>query len=184
MTLGQAHTYRRKDVSVKKPLLLLVVLVLVSMVAASAMAQEEASLPGGPEPSTVDEVVLPRFISPLTPVSKPYSLGTDPADAGYYELDEPYDACGNTMLTNHDPGVFLVSYYSEEDMLAAPQENVVETFPRYGWDSPYIQLLRFDDIASIEDPYERLIAEDAKGQEILAWPGVRSVSMNTYGCAA
>lgn len=169
----------------KKSTITVVALVLMTLLSASlVLAQEEASLPGGPEPPTVEEVNLPHFSSPLTPISKPYSIGTDPADAGFYELDEPYDNCGNTMLTNHGPGVFLVGYYSEEAMLAAPQENVVETFPRYGWDSPYIQLLRFDDIASIEDPYERLVAEDAKGQEILTWPGVRSVSMNTYGCVA
>ncbi len=88
------------------------------------------------------------------------------------------------MLTNHDPGVILVSHCSEEDMLVAPQENVVETFPRYRWDSPYIQLLRFDHKASIEDSYERLVAEDAKRQEILACPGVKEGGMNTYGCVA
>lgn len=157
---------------------------LVLIVAASAVAQEEASLTGGPEPPVVDEVDLPRFSSPLTPISKPYSLGTDPADAGFYELDEPYDNCGSTMLTNHAPGVFLVSYYSEEAMLAVPQEYVLKTSPRYGWDSPYLQSLRFDYIASIEDPYERLIAEDAKGQEILTWPGVKEVGMSTYQCVA
>jgi hypothetical protein len=48
------------------------------------------------------------------------------------------------------------------------------TSPRYGPDSPYMQLLRFEDIASIPDPCERFAAEEAKRQEILySWPGVK-----------
>lgn len=142
-------------------------------------------MPGGPEPSVADEVSLPYFSSPLVPIAKSVPFGTDPNDTAYYQYYEPDDNCGNTMLTNHDPGVFMVQYHSEEYMWAAPQENVVRTLPRYSPDdSLCLQLLRFDDIANIEGPYERLIAEDAKGREILMWPGVKSVGMNTYGCVA
>lgn len=82
--------------------------------------------------------------------------------------------------TDHVLGEFVVSYYSEEAMWAAPQENVVHTYPRYGTDSPYLQLLRFEDIASILDLCERFAAEEAKRQEILYfWPGVRYATYNS-----
>jgi hypothetical protein len=58
---------------------------------------------------------------------------------------------------DHVPGEFVVSYY----------------------DSEGIQLLRFDDIASIPDPCDRFAAEEAKRQEILASPGVRDATYNS-----
>ncbi len=80
---------------------------------------------------------------------------------------------------DHSPGEFIVSYHSEEAMWATPQENVASTSPRYGPDSPYMQLLRFEDIASIPDPCERFAAEEAKRQEILySWPGVKYAEYN------
>ena len=83
--------------------------------------------------------------------------------------------------SDHQPGKFIVGYYSEEAMWAAPQENVLETKPRYGPDSPYRQLLYFEDIASISDPCERFAAEEAKRQEILTWPGVKYAEYNSIG---
>jgi hypothetical protein len=73
------------------------------------------------------------------------------------------------------PGEFVVYYYSEEEMWAAPQENVIDTSvyeptPTYFY---YMQTLYFEDIASIQDPCERFAAQEAKLQEILAWPGVK-----------
>ncbi len=53
-------------------------------------------------------------------------------------------------------------------MTTVSQEYVLRTSPRYGWNFPYLQSLRSGDIASIEGPHEALIAEDAKGQEMLA----------------
>ena len=58
-------------------------------------------------------------------------------------------------LSDHSPGEFMVSYYSEEGMWAAPQENVVETSPVYYPYLSYGQLLYFEDIASIQEPCER-----------------------------
>jgi hypothetical protein len=84
-----------------------------------------------------------------------------------------------------------VSYDSVEAMWASPQENVVHQFNR--WDSydtetgpvyypiPIeMQMLYFEDIASIADPCERFAAEEAKRQEILTWPGVSGVDYNIY----
>ncbi|HEX8258988.1 MAG TPA: hypothetical protein VF558_01710 [Rubrobacteraceae bacterium] len=65
-------------------------------------------------------------------------------------------------------------------MSAVPQECVLRTSPRYAWNFPYLQSLRSRDIASIEGPHEGLIAKDAKGQEMLAGPGVEVVGMSTY----
>ena len=49
------------------------------------------------------------------------------------------------------PGQFDVYYYSEEEMWAAPQENVMYTDVYYP--APrYLQTLHFEDIASIADP--------------------------------
>ena len=72
-------------------------------------------------------------------------------------------------------------------MWAAPQENVVYTYDYRTWYSPdtgivyypnYAQTLYFEDIASIADPCERFAAQEAKLQEILAWPGVKIAGNN------
>lgn len=98
--------------------------------------------------------------------------------AAFLQYDDPtslpsFYYCGIvvTPLNDHSPGEFTVSYSSGEAMWAAPQENVVHTITNE--DVPfvtplYLQILRFEDIASIPDPYERLAAEEAKFQEILA----------------
>ena len=72
------------------------------------------------------------------------------------------------------PGQFDVYYYSEEEMWAAPQENVIDTRVYDYAPYPYqMQTLYFEDIANIADPCERFAAQEAKLQEILAWPGVK-----------
>jgi hypothetical protein len=65
-------------------------------------------------------------------------------------------------------------------MWVVSQEYVLRTSLRYAWNFPYLQPLRSGDIAGIEGPHEGLIAEDAKGQEMLAGPGVGVVGMSTY----
>ncbi len=77
---------------------------------------------------------------------------------------------------DHVPGEFIVGYESEEAMLAAPRENVVETIPLPP--TIFLQRLRFDEIANIADPEERLAAEEAKRQELLSLPGVKYVEYN------
>ena len=86
-----------------------------------------------------------------------------------------------TGPSSHPPGEFVVYYYSEEEMWAAPQENVVYTrvydfTPIYIY---YMQELYFEDIANIPDPCEMFAAQEAKRQEILAWPGVK-IAGNAY----
>ena len=109
--------------------------------------------------------------------------------------EKPVPTCGWISSTgasdpsDHVPGEFIVSYESMEAMWAAPQENVKDTFEHWGWYDtetgpvyypiPYeSQVLYFEDIASIADPCERFAAEEAKLQEISAWPGVESVGYN------
>ena len=109
--------------------------------------------------------------------------------------EKPVPTCGWISSTgasdpsDHVPGEFVVSYESMEAMWAAPQENVKDTFEHWGWYDtetgpvyfpiPYeSQVLYFEDIASIADPCERFAAEEAKLQEISAWPGVESVGYN------
>lgn len=92
-----------------------------------------------------------------------------PQGAGVVEYGDP--SCASL---DHVPGEFIVQYDSEETMWAAPQENVVETLSP----SLFMQLLRFEDIASIPDSCQRLAAEEEMRQEILAWPGVQSVDYN------
>ena len=92
--------------------------------------------------------------------------------------EEPVATCDTGSLI---PGEFVVYYYSEEEMWAAPQENVIDTSvyeptPTYFY---YMQTLYFEDIASISDPCERFAAQEAKLQEILAWPGVK-IAGNAY----
>ncbi len=102
--------------------------------------------------------------------------------------EEPEVPC-ETGPPNRNPGEFVVSYYSEEEMWAAPQENVVHTDDYRTWYSPdtgivyypdYRQYLRFEDIASIPDPCERFAAEEAKLQEILTWSGVMGAHYDVY----
>ncbi len=102
--------------------------------------------------------------------------------------EEPEAACA-TGPSDRMPGEFSVYYYSEEEMWAAPQENVVHTDDYRTWYSPdtgivyyphYRQILSFEDIANILDPCERFVAEEAKLQEILAWPGVKIAGYHIY----
>jgi hypothetical protein len=99
---------------------------------------------------------------------------------------------GASSPDDHGPGEkIIVSYDSVEAMWASPQENVNHQFNR--WDSydtetgpvyypiPIeMQMLYFEDIANIADPCERFAAEEAKRQEILAWPGVKDAGFNGY----
>lgn len=73
----------------------------------------------------------------------------------------------------HAPGEFLVGYQSEEAFLAAPQENVVDTF-----DSIFVQQLAYPEIKADPNPSSRFSAEEAKRQELLARPGVSYVEYN------
>ncbi len=92
--------------------------------------------------------------------------------------EEPTATCA-TGPSDRMPGEFSVYYYSEEEMWAAPQENVVHSDVYYYNPVPYYrQILSFEDIASIPDPCERFAAEEAKLQEILAWPGVKDAGYN------
>ena len=55
-----------------------------------------------------------------------------------------------------------------------------ETSPVYCPNPSYTQTLYFEDRANIADPCERFAAEEAKRQEILAWPGVKYACYNGY----
>jgi hypothetical protein len=105
------------------------------------------------------------------------ALAQDSAGSGTVPVgeEEPVAPCETGPFTRM-PGEFVVYYYSEEEMWAAPQENVVYT-------SAYTpsQLLYFKDIANISDPCERFAAEEAKRQEILYfWPGVQNAGYNPW----
>ena len=95
-------------------------------------------------------------------------------------------------LGGHVPGEFIVTYESVEAMWAAPQENVKRISNDWGWyetdtGAVYypihsgIQVLYFEDIASIPDLCERFAAEEAKRQEILTWPGVKYAEYASIG---
>lgn len=88
-----------------------------------------------------------------------------------YSPENPY-APNALNPSDHEPGELVVRYYSEEEIWAAPQENVVDTD---AYTPYYDQLLYFEDIANISDPCERFAAEEAKRQEILTWYGMESV---------
>jgi hypothetical protein len=144
----------------KKPLLVVAMLYMVAVAIVPALAQE-----GEFDMITTEEGPVAtcawgptEFATPENPYA-PNAL--DPSD--------------------HVPGEFIVGYHSEEAMWVAPQENVLETKPRYGPDSSYRQLLYFEDIASIPDPCERLAAEEAKRQEILTGPGVKYAEYASIG---
>lgn len=70
----------------------------------------------------------------------------------------------------HAPGEFLVGYTSEEAFQAAPTENVIGTFPEI-----LAQHLAFPEVTG--DP----AAEEAKRQELSAWP---DVAYAEYNCTA
>lgn len=76
--------------------------------------------------------------------------------AGQYD-NSACEISGATPF-GHVPGEILVLYHSGE-----------------------MQTLRFEEIASILDPCERLTAEEAKLQEIRTWPEVRAVGFNGSG---
>lgn len=66
-----------------------------------------------------------------------------------------------------------MGYVSEEAFLAAPQDNVVDTF-----DSIFVQQLVYTEIKNDSDPSNRFAAEEATRQELLARPGVSYVEYN------
>ena len=112
------------------------------------------------------------------------ALAQDGAGSGTVPVEEPVAPCGwvspmgTSDPSDHEPGVLAVIYYSEEEMWAAPQENVVYTS---AYTPSHVQLLYFEDIANILDPCERFAAEEAKRQEILYfWPGVQNAGYNPY----
>ncbi len=146
----------------KKPMLVVAMLAMVLVATVPALAQmEEFTVTPAEEPVVTCEWVPTEPTKVISP-ENPYGYGPGASN--------PFD---------HSPGEFIVSYHSEEAMWATPQENVAKTSPRYGPDSPYMQLLRFEDIASIPDPCERFAAEEAKRQEILySWPGVKYAEYN------
>jgi hypothetical protein len=85
----------------------------------------------------------------------------------------------------------LVSYYYEEAMLAAPQDNVISTSDNSGWyyldegivyypTLVYRQTLHFEDIASIPDPCERFAARKRSARRYASWPGVKYAEYNGY----
>lgn len=83
---------------------------------------------------------------------------------------------GGAGVCGHSPGEFLVGYESEEALRAAPQENVVDTI-----ESILVQYVAYDEIKNEPDPAVRSAAEEAKKQELEAWPGVNYVE---YNCSA
>lgn len=141
----------------KKPTLVVVMLTMVLVTTVPALAQMEEF--------TVTPAEEPELTCGWVPKQVPWQehlLGPGASN--------PFD---------HAPGEFMVSYYSEEAMWAAPQENVVQTSPIYYEYPSYMQLLRFEDIASIADPCERFAAEEAKRWEILySWPGLKYAEYN------
>jgi hypothetical protein len=151
----------------KKPMLLVAMLTMVLIASAPTLAQ------------MADFTVVPAEEPAATCAWGPTEVATS---------ENPY-APNSLDPSDHKPGEFIVSYESVEAMWAAPQENVKDTFEHWGWYDtetgpvyypiPYeSQALYFEDIASIADPCERFAAEEAKLQEISAWPGVESVGYN------
>ncbi len=91
--------------------------------------------------------------------------------------DDPApEPAGAAPGCDHAAGEFLVGYTSEEALQAASPENVVETL-----DGILAQHLAFEEIKNIPDQAERLAAEEAKGQELGARPGVAYAE---YNCVA
>ena len=145
----------------KKPMFVVVMLTMVAVAIVPALAQD-----GEFDVITTEEEPVATCAWGPTEVATP---------------ENPY-APNALDPSDHQPGKFIVGYYSEEAMWAAPQENVFENKPRYGPDSPYRQLLYFEDIASIPNPCERFAAEEGKRQEILySWPGVKYAEYNSIG---
>src|SRR5215207_4812639 len=107
----------------------------------------------------------------------PTAVGRDkpgPAAPGESPVESPTGPPGGVpAICEHAPGEFLVGYASEEALQAAPLENVVETFT---W--ILAQHLAFEEIKNIPDPAERVAAEEAKRQELLARPGIAYVEYN------
>lgn len=101
----------------------------------------------------------------------------DPAIAPQNAALEEYPPV--TGLCDHVPGEFVVGYESEEAMLAAPQENVVETLPLPPY--VYLQLLRFEDIANIADLAEQRNTEETQRQQFFLNPGWKYVNYNCEG---
>jgi hypothetical protein len=107
----------------------------------------------------------------LTPV------GQDKPAPGESPVESPTGPPGGAPgICEHAPGEFLVGYASKEALQAAPPENVVETFTGI-----LAQHLAFEEIKNIPDPAERVAAEEAKRQELLARPGIAYVE---YNCIA
>lgn len=103
----------------------------------------------------------------------PAPVGQDKPAPGESPTGPPGGVPG---ICEHAPGEFLVGYASEEALQAAPPENVVETFTGI-----LAQHLAFEEIKNIPDPVERVAAEEAKRQELLARPGIAYVE---YNCIA
>jgi hypothetical protein len=110
----------------------------------------------------------------------PAPVGQDepgPTAPGESPVESPTGPPGSVSgICEHAPGEFLVGYASKEALQAAPPENVVETFTGI-----LAQHLAFKEIKNIPDPAERVAAEEAKRQELLARPGIAYVE---YNCIA
>ena len=154
-------------------------LVMFSLGVPVLSAQE---LPGGvaespgpptqPKP-TQEPIAEPDTETPTEPITQ------SPAETPVKEapLEPPVGPpAGVPESCDHAAGEFLVGYVSEEALLAAPQQNVAETF-----DGILVQHLVYDEIKNIPDPAGRLAAEEAKRQELAARPGVAYVE---YNCMA
>src|SRR5215213_6208761 len=126
----------------KKPMLVVVMLIMVAIAVVPAIAQLE-----------------------------------DPAITPQNAAIEQYPPV--TGLCEHVPGEFVVGYESEEAMLAAPQDNVMETLPLPPY--VYLQLLRFEEIVNIADPAEQRNAEEAQRQQLFLNPGWKYVNYNCDG---
>lgn len=111
--------------------------------------------------------------SPGDPPAKPG--GAVPGDQSVPQPGPP----GELGVCDHAPGEFLVGYDSEEALLAAPQENVVDTI-----DNILVQHLVYGEIKNEPDPAIRSAAEEAKRQELAARPGVNYVEYNCSVAAA
>jgi hypothetical protein len=155
----------------KKPILVVVMLAMVAVAIVPALAQD-----GEFDVIQAEERPVATCAWGPTEISSP---------------ENPY-APNALDPSDHQPGVFFVTYESVDAMWAAPQENVRETSNSWGWyetDTGTVyypipdgsQELYFEDIASIPDPCERFAAEEAKRQEILTWPGVKYAEYASIG---
>lgn len=109
--------------------------------------------------------MVPVATATVVAQSEDGSTVTPGSSGGQYQSE--------TEVCPHVPGEFLVGYTSEEAFLAAPQENVIDTF-----DSILVQHLAYEEIKNDPDPSSRFAAEEAKRLELLARPGVRYVEYN------